>query len=95
LDGCNGECLLRSPEAAEVVANAIQHLDGKEYRLLAWVVMPNHVHLVCKLLPGKSLSRTMHSLKSFTAKEVNKLLERTGALGSVSITIDSFETTWS
>lgn len=63
-----------------MVANAIEHLNGKDYRLLAWVVMPNHVHLVFKLLPGRSLSRTLHSLKSFTAKKVNTLLGRNGAL---------------
>lgn len=80
LDRCCGECHLKDSRLAEVVANAIQYLDGKDYRLLAWVVMPNHVHLVCKLLPGKSLSRTMQALKSFTAKGVNKLLGRTGAL---------------
>jgi len=80
LDRCNGECHLNDPRAAELVANAIRYLDGKDYRLIAWAVMPNHVHLICKLLPGKSLSRTMQSLKSFTAKEVNKLLGRTGAL---------------
>lgn len=74
LDRCDDECHLRNPVAAEIVANAIQHLDSKDYRLLAWVAMPNHVHPVFKMLPGKSLSRTLRSLKSFTAKQVNKVL---------------------
>jgi REP element-mobilizing transposase RayT len=78
LDRSEGACYRRQPEVAEVVANAIHHLDAKHYRLMAWVVMPNHVHLLFKLLPGKSLSKTMHSLKSYTAKEANRFLGRTG-----------------
>ena len=79
LDRCEGVCYLREPAIAEIIANAIQHLNGKEYRLFAWVVMPNHVHLVFKLLPDRSLSKTLHSLKSFTAKESNRVLGRVGA----------------
>ena len=78
LDRCCGACHLRNGRAAQVVADAIQHLNGKDYRLIAWVVMPNHVHLVFKLLPDRSLSRSLHSLKSFTAKEANRMLGRTG-----------------
>jgi len=78
LDRGNGECYLQQPAIAEIVANAIQHLNGKDYRLIAWVVMPNHVHLVFKMLPDRSLSKAMHSLKSFTAKESNRWLGRTG-----------------
>ena len=40
--------------------------------------MPNHVHLVLRLLPGWSLDKVSHSLKSFTAKEANQLLRRNG-----------------
>lgn len=40
--------------------------------------MPNHVHFVARLLPGATLAQVMHSLKSFTAKRINKLLSRTG-----------------
>jgi REP element-mobilizing transposase RayT len=78
LDRCDGTCHLNDPAVSQCVADAIQFLDGKGYRLIAWVVMPNHVHLIFKLLPGASLSRTLHALKSFTAKAANKLLKRTG-----------------
>ncbi len=73
-----GACYLREPKVGSLVNDAIQQLDGKEYRLLAWAVMPNHVHLVFKLLPGRTLAQVMHSLKSFTAKQANAVLRRTG-----------------
>jgi REP element-mobilizing transposase RayT len=40
--------------------------------------MPNHIHLLATILPGQSLSQTMHSLKSFTSHEANKMLRRDG-----------------
>jgi hypothetical protein len=40
--------------------------------------MPNHVHVVFRASPGRELSEILHSWKSFTAKECNKLLGRTG-----------------
>ena len=58
--------------------DALEFLNGKRIRLLAWCVMPNHVHLVFRILPGQRLSTVMHSLKSFTANKANKLLGRSG-----------------
>ena len=40
--------------------------------------MPNHAHLLCTPLSGHSLADIMHSIKSFTANEANKLLNREG-----------------
>lgn len=79
LDRGAGECWLRRPEIASIVAAAIAELDGKKYRLLAWVIMPNHVHLIFRLLPGHALPETLHSLKSFTSKQANAVLRRSGA----------------
>ena len=33
-------------EVARVVANCLMHFDKQRYELGAWVVMPNHVHVV-------------------------------------------------
>ncbi len=41
-----GACWLRDDRVAEVVPNALLHFDGERSRLLAWVVMPNHVHVL-------------------------------------------------
>lgn len=78
LDQNYGESRLSDKRVAALVQNAILHLDGIKYRLIAWVIMPNHVHLLIVTLPGYSVSEIMHSLKSFTSHEANKVLERTG-----------------
>ncbi|WP_373653484.1 HsdR family type I site-specific deoxyribonuclease [Schlesneria sp. DSM 10557] len=78
LDAGAGHCWLRRPEIAELVANALAHFEGERYRLLAWCVMPNHVHVVVKPQPGHTLAEITHSWKSFTSNEANRRLARTG-----------------
>jgi hypothetical protein len=41
--------------------------------------MPNHVLVVCRLLPGQELSKVLHGWKSFTARKANEILGRGGA----------------
>jgi REP element-mobilizing transposase RayT len=80
LDAGCGSCVLRDPRVAEIVANAIKFFKGKRYELFAWCVMPNHAHVVLKPVSPHVLSNIMHSWKSFTSKEINRLLGTTGTL---------------
>lgn len=71
--------------ARQLVLDACRHFDGQRYVLWAAVVMPDHVHLLLQpreQAPGKwwSLSSILHSIKSYTAKQINALLERKGAV---------------
>jgi REP element-mobilizing transposase RayT len=86
-------CWLSDPRVAGVVAEAIRYRDGKDYDLIAYSIMPNHMHLVFGIgapdlivpvgqidnLSNKPVSKIMHSLKRHTAREANKILGRTGA----------------
>jgi len=77
-----------SPEARTIAVNAITHFDGKRYDLFAACVMPDHVHILFQPFPKAdnaegnptfwSLAELMHSIKSFTAREINKLENATG-----------------
>jgi len=80
LDAGHGSCVLRDGRIAQIVEGALLFFDGQRYRLVAWVVMPNHVHTVVEPMPGCSLESILHSWKSYTAKEINKVLGRIGAL---------------
>jgi REP element-mobilizing transposase RayT len=77
LDAGQGECHLRRPEIAKLVADALRFFDGQRYDLHGWVVMPNHVHVVVWPRPPETLSRVLHSWKSFTSNKANQLLVRT------------------
>jgi REP element-mobilizing transposase RayT len=78
LDAGHGACWLRNPLVAKLVQGALRHFDGVRYRLLAWCVMPNHVHAVVQPHSGFGLPNILHSWKSYTACEANKLLGRSG-----------------
>jgi len=88
---------LANPAVAAIIRGNLHHHNGTQYHLLAYCVMPNHVHVLfqpCAVVdrpedehgeasleqPDSSgpLARIMHSLKSYTAHEANKLLKRSG-----------------
>lgn len=80
MDAGHGECWLRQPRLASLVEDALLHFDGERYRLIAWCIMPNHVHALIETREGFPLDGVIHSWKSFTAKEINKALARDGAV---------------
>ena len=75
--GC-GDCWLKKPEIANLGNNAIRYFDHQRYELIAWTIMPNHVHVLLTLLGDSSLGSILHSWKSFTGREANRILRRTG-----------------
>jgi REP element-mobilizing transposase RayT len=78
LDQGYGSCALRDARVAGMVQKSLLHFDGERYHLSAWVVMPNHVHMLVRPDGEWSLSTIMKSLKSFTSHEANKMLRQTG-----------------
>ena len=66
LDTGLGRCALRHPTVAARVQDALLHHDGERYRLMAWCIMPNHVHvLIHPLVP---LAGIVQSWKSYTGR---------------------------
>jgi REP element-mobilizing transposase RayT len=80
IDDGRGRCVLRDPGNADLVREAFEHFDGERYRLIAWVVMPNHVHVVIEQIGGHRLSNVVQSWKSFTAKKINERMQSSGIL---------------
>ena len=48
------------------------------HRLLAWVLMPDHLHVLLELRSDESLSRVVNRIKTVTARAVNRHLQRSG-----------------
>jgi putative DNA methylase len=78
LDSGAGQCWLSQPEIAEPVESALLFFQGQRYGLEAWVVMPNHVYALFTPMAGHSFSEIVHSWKSYTSNEANRLLGRSG-----------------
>jgi REP element-mobilizing transposase RayT len=71
-----GPIHLKRPEVASLVRGSIQHPARTDCDLHAWVIMPNHVHLL--LTPHGDVSRLLRRLKGYSARQANQLLGRTG-----------------
>ncbi len=75
---------LQKPEIAALVSEALHYRDRKVYDLLAYCIMPNHLHIVFTPLQQENgeyiaLYKIMQSFKRHTAREANKKLGRQGA----------------
>jgi putative transposase len=78
LDECHGECLLRQPALSQIVEDSLRHFDGERHSLEAFVVMPNHVHVLAGI-PGRGdMKKLCRSWKNFTATQINRVLDRKG-----------------
>ncbi|MEY2573395.1 MAG: carbamoyl-phosphate synthase large subunit, partial [Verrucomicrobiota bacterium] len=80
LDHGHGSCVLREPNLARIVVDALTHFDGERYHLDSFVVMPNHVHLVVQPITQNSLPDILKSWKRYTAREINQKCARSGTL---------------
>ncbi len=67
-----------SNRVATMIQNVLLGSDGESYRLSAWVVMPNHIHLLATRFENYTLADIMQSLKSITSHKANRLLNRHG-----------------
>lgn len=74
--GDNG--VLHNYTKAQIVKEALFFHDANNYKLVAYSIMPNHVHLLVMNLK-QNLSSIMKSIIGFSAYEINKLEGKKGA----------------
>jgi alanyl-tRNA synthetase/REP element-mobilizing transposase RayT len=79
-----------SPDCRSRALDSVRHFDGQRYRLLAVCVMPDHVHVLFQPVIKEQdregqpvfwgLAELMHSIKSYSAKEINRIEDAEGAV---------------
>lgn len=79
LDAGHGGCVLRRPGVANLVQKSLLSFDGERYRLIEWVVMPNHVHTLFQTMNGWTMRKVVASWKSFTGRRISDLTRKVGA----------------
>jgi putative transposase len=82
LDEGYGSCLLREPFAADCLERKLRHFDGEQYDLDAFVLMPNHVHLLVKPCSDRvhPLERLEQAWKAYSSREINLARGTQGSL---------------
>jgi REP element-mobilizing transposase RayT len=74
-----------TPAARQVVMDACKFFDNQRYHIFTLVVMPDHVHMLMQPLPKCdrefwSLTSIMHSIKSYSAKQIPKTMPHIGVV---------------
>ncbi len=75
LDAGHGSCVLVQPEIAHCIIDTWKRFANERYDLIAWVVMPNHVHVLIRTYEGASLAKIVQSWKSFTGKRIKAIMD--------------------
>lgn len=71
--------IVLTPSERDLVCRVLRSGEGERYRLLAFVVMDDHVHVLVQPT-GIAVDRLTHSWKSFTAHELQRLHRRAGSV---------------
>ena len=79
-DAGHGECLLSHAAHGGIVQQAFIAGHGIAYKLIDWCVMPNHVHVLLRLLDETPLGNIIRKWKGATALEINRLRSRRGSV---------------
>ncbi len=80
LDKGAGECILRRTQVAEIVQEVLLREAESSIDLKAWVIMPNHGHILFRLREGFDLAGLMKRIKGISARRINQLLEGSGTV---------------
>ena len=80
LDNNYGNCILADTQNRKIVEDALFFFNDKRYHLKAFVVMPNHVHILMQLFNNFHIDSILKSIKSYTAKKINHVMNRNGRI---------------
>ena len=59
----------------EIVKNLNYSIDNKKLKVFAFCIMPSHIHLIAKTEDDVSLSNVLRNFKSYTSKQIIKMIE--------------------
>jgi REP element-mobilizing transposase RayT len=73
----DGPTWLKQKDIAQIVIDSLHFYDNKEYKLISYCIMSNHVHFIAYKIK-KPLFQVIKNLKTYTATQANKILCRKG-----------------
>lgn len=73
-----GSCVLKRAGVRQGLLDTLHHADGKDYDLLSYVVMPNHVHLLFRLCAGAVLEKVIQAWKSISSRRIARFTGKKG-----------------
>jgi len=80
LDEGRGECLLRLPDHQQSLVKALHHFEGTRCEMLAYAIMPNHAHVLCRPIGEHTMESLTRSWKRHSGDRIHRRLGRSGSL---------------
>ena len=75
---------LSRPLESRVLASCVEEVlwlgHGERFVLDAYVIMPDHVHVLLRPMTGWTLARILQGIKGYSARQINAILGRKGAV---------------
>jgi REP element-mobilizing transposase RayT len=85
LDMEHGSCILKNLECAKIVEDTWKYFNSVRYDLKAYVIMPNHVHVLIKVYDGFELAKIVRSWKSYSARRINEFVKKDKGIQSAGL----------
>ena len=71
--------LFQIKELCQIIFNSVQWMEEqKRWECYCCMIMPEHIHIIARLEEASTLPKVMHSLKSYTANQINRFLRENG-----------------
>ena len=78
LDACHGDCVLKTPKLAQIVAESLRKFDGDRYELIDFVIMPNHLHIMAVFRDEATMLTQCENWKHYQAFQINREIKSSG-----------------
>ncbi len=89
-DKGHGACILQRPNIRQVVWDSLLHYNNTRYWVHCFVIMPNHVHVMFECAEGYQMQGILSAWKSFSAHQINKILQRKGPIWQKRVSTASY-----
>lgn len=80
LDQNLGCCILQDRNIRKTLIDSFDYINYQQCIILAYVIMPNHIHIIMMPYPGETATSVLGSVKQYSSNKINKL---TGGTGSI------------
>ena len=80
LDAGYGSCVLKDPVVRRFLVQSIDYFENERILVWAYVIMPNHVHMLVTGALGYEVGQTVSSIMRYSARKINRYLGLSGQL---------------
>ena len=80
MDAGYGECVLGREDSRAAAEEVLRKFDGVRFKLHAFVVMGNHIHVLFSPLGANKVVELVKAWKGVIAKRVNEIMGRSGSI---------------